>query len=372
MKALFALFLTLVFFSPLAVGIEQVKPSQLPTLLNAGMATDDLTMVWDTSAERLKKLSIAQLDLRYVNQGDAASGTLSSVGISVPNIFSLANSPLTSDGTITIGLASQLANLVWASPDGSSGSPTFRSLVSDDLPNLSAAKITSGTLAVARGGTNSGAALSNNRVMQSSSGAIVEASAITAARALISDANGIPTHSTASSAELAHLVGVSSGIQSQLDGKIATGGAAPVLTQCEIRLRTGANWGSTNTKIRRFSVVDLNTCSSGSLSLTQSAADGDSITVNTSGLYNIYYNDAATSAANFGVSRNASGADLTTNVYDLGDATKKIMYSTAGAGSEHVAMSRTIWLSATDVIRAHGEAIGTTNPHVMFGIVRVY
>lgn len=55
---------------------------------------------------------------------------------------------------------------------------------------------TTAVAAVAKGGTNSSTSLNNNRVMQSNGGAIVEASAITASRALISDSNGIPTHAT--------------------------------------------------------------------------------------------------------------------------------------------------------------------------------
>jgi hypothetical protein len=80
------------------------------------------------------------------------------------------------------------------------------------------------TLPISKGGTNSGTALSNNRVMQSSGSAIVEASAITAARALKSDANGIPTHfdtaTEPSLTELALVKGVTgSAIQTQIDGK---------------------------------------------------------------------------------------------------------------------------------------------------------
>ena len=76
-------------------------------------------------------------------------------------------------------------------------------------------------LPIAKGGTNSGTALSNNRVMASSGGAVVEASAITAARALISDANGIPTHATTTATEIGYLNGVTSAIQTQIDAKAA-------------------------------------------------------------------------------------------------------------------------------------------------------
>jgi microcystin-dependent protein len=78
---------------------------------------------------------------------------LSSVDLAAPSILTVTGSPLTSNGTITLGLASQNQNLVFTSPDGSAGSPTFRALVANDIPNLDASKINSGTLVVAQGGT---------------------------------------------------------------------------------------------------------------------------------------------------------------------------------------------------------------------------
>lgn len=52
------------------------------------------------------------------------------------------------------GALTQAANLVYAGPaSGAAAAPAFRALASDDIPNLSAAKITSGILAAARGGT---------------------------------------------------------------------------------------------------------------------------------------------------------------------------------------------------------------------------
>lgn len=81
-------------------------------------------------------------------------------------------------------------------------------------------------LPIAKGGTNSSTALLNNRVLQSSSGSLVEAAAITASRALISDANGIPTHSATTSTELGYVSGVTSAIQTQIDGKVTGPGSA--------------------------------------------------------------------------------------------------------------------------------------------------
>jgi hypothetical protein len=71
-------------------------------------------------------------------------GTVTSVGLSLPNIFSLTGSPVTTSGTINVTLASQTANKVLASPDGNSGGPAFRTLVAGDVPNLDWSKITTG------------------------------------------------------------------------------------------------------------------------------------------------------------------------------------------------------------------------------------
>jgi hypothetical protein len=94
------------------------------------------------------------------------------------------------------------------------------------IPTLDVAKIGTGVLPVARGGTSSTTALNNNRVMVSNAGAIVEAAAIAANTALMSDANGIPVASSVTAAELGHLSGVTSSIQTQLNAKSSAGGWA--------------------------------------------------------------------------------------------------------------------------------------------------
>lgn len=78
-----------------------------------------------------------------------------------------------------------------------------------------------GVLPIANGGTNSSTSLNNNRILKSSGGAIIEAAAITASRALASDANGIPTHATTTTTELNYLSGVTSAVQTQLDAIVA-------------------------------------------------------------------------------------------------------------------------------------------------------
>ena len=62
------------------------------------------------------------------------SGTVTSVGLALPSIFSVTGSPVTTSGTLTGALASETANTVLAAPNGTAGTPTFRALVGADIP----------------------------------------------------------------------------------------------------------------------------------------------------------------------------------------------------------------------------------------------
>lgn len=68
-------------------------------------------------------------------------GTVTSVGLSMPSIFTVSGSPVTTSGTLTATLAAQAPNLVFAGPYSSpNAAPTFRSLGNDDLPIVAATK----------------------------------------------------------------------------------------------------------------------------------------------------------------------------------------------------------------------------------------
>ena len=82
-------------------------------------------------------------------------------------------------------------------------------------------------IAIAYGGTNSSTALSNNRIMISSSGAIVEQSAITADRVIVSDSNGLPIASSITTTTLSYLDATSS-IQTQLNSKLPAANASVI------------------------------------------------------------------------------------------------------------------------------------------------
>lgn len=67
----------------------------------------------------------------------AGGGTVTSVALSAPSFLSVAGSPITGTGTLALSLVDQAAGLVFAAPAGATGAPSFRALVSTDLPSHS-------------------------------------------------------------------------------------------------------------------------------------------------------------------------------------------------------------------------------------------
>jgi hypothetical protein len=80
----------------------------------------------------------------------AGAGTVTSVGLSLPSDFTVTGSPVTSAGVLTGAWASQTANKFLASPDGSTGTPSFRAMVAADVPTLN--QNTTGTAGGLAGG----------------------------------------------------------------------------------------------------------------------------------------------------------------------------------------------------------------------------
>lgn len=62
------------------------------------------------------------------------NASVSSIGLSMPNIFNVTPSTITTFGVFNVTLASQSANNVFAAPDGAPGLPAFRPLVTGDIP----------------------------------------------------------------------------------------------------------------------------------------------------------------------------------------------------------------------------------------------
>lgn len=81
-------------------------------------------------------ISITGTYPNFTITGTGSSGTVTSVGLSLPSIFSVSGSPVTTSGTLTGTLANQAANVVFAGPNtGGAAAPTFRALVTADLAN---------------------------------------------------------------------------------------------------------------------------------------------------------------------------------------------------------------------------------------------
>ena len=99
---------------------------------------------------------------------NAGSGTVNSVGLSMPGIFTVTGSPVTGSGTLTATLNTETANTVWAGPTtGAASAPTFRALVGADLPNPSSSTL---------GGIQSFAAVSSQWIRQISTSGVPTAS----------------------------------------------------------------------------------------------------------------------------------------------------------------------------------------------------
>ncbi len=131
-------------------GIYTVNASGAPTraddadsgteLLNASVYVSEGTTLADTqwTCSTNAPITPGTTALTFVQAG-ATGGAVSSVGLSLPAMFTVSGSPITSSGTLSATLASQAANLAFASPNGTSGVPTFRALVIADTTGLQTA-----------------------------------------------------------------------------------------------------------------------------------------------------------------------------------------------------------------------------------------
>lgn len=133
-----------------------------------------------------------------------------------------------------------------------------------------------------------------------------------------------------------------------------------------VRLDGTAGYGSTATKIRRFSNIRQNIGTD--IVYTDSATSGGSFTIQESGTYNISYSDNFTSGDNMGITKNASS--LTTNIQSL-VASEILCFAAAVANSEQN-VSWEGYLEQGDVIRAHTQGTAAANSaNVFFTISKV-
>lgn len=135
-----------------------------------------MTVVLKKRRNQSSPLSTTEVDSNWdtietsLNAAGVGDGTVTSVSVgSLSPIFTASVATGTTTPVVSYAQVSQTTNKVLASPDGTTGVPTFRALAVADLP----------TIPIAKGGTNSATALGNGKVMVSSAGAIIESVAIT-------------------------------------------------------------------------------------------------------------------------------------------------------------------------------------------------
>lgn len=134
-------------FSP-AAGILKGTPT---TYVTTSAAAADVTAIFSGSCSNLTYL---RGDGTCATPPGTGGGTVNSVGLTAPSVFSVAGSPVTGTGTLALTFATgQTQNRVLASPDGSSGAIALRALVADDIPAIPLSTGVTGTLGVNHGGT---------------------------------------------------------------------------------------------------------------------------------------------------------------------------------------------------------------------------
>lgn len=120
-----------------------------------------------------------------------------------------------------------------------------------------------------------------------------------------------------------------------------------------VRVKIGNGFGSTNTKIRRFT-TNVETVGS-AITYADSAADGASFTIAEDGVYSFHYSDQhSTAAASLGVTRNST--ELTTNVNAVTEADLLVWANTPAAAITGM-VSTSAYCRAGDVIRPHTDGI---------------
>ena len=123
----------------------------------AHSSTTSYTIVWPQAQAASSGYALINDGAGNLSWAPASAGSVTSVALadgSTSPIYTISGSPVTSSGTLTFTLNTQSANMVLAGPtSGSAAQPTFRGLVSADIPNNAAN--TTGTASNITATTNS-------------------------------------------------------------------------------------------------------------------------------------------------------------------------------------------------------------------------
>lgn len=133
-----------------------------------------------------------------------------------------------------------------------------------------------------------------------------------------------------------------------------------------VRVRTGAGHGSTNTKIRRIETTIR--IIGKAISVTHSATDGTSFTINENGIYGISYTDSYTG----GVTLHGITLNSTTLTGDIdGEGANIVATQHVAAANHNSNCAATVYLEVGDIIRAHTRGVNDATTSVFFSITKV-
>lgn len=129
-------------------GTGSTNASSARTALGATTVGDGLFTLANPSAVTFLRIN-ANNTISALNAADfrtalgvgTGSGSVTSVALSAPSIFSVTGSPITNSGTLALALSSQSSRNIFAAPNGG-GLPAFRAMEADDVPSLAISKIT--------------------------------------------------------------------------------------------------------------------------------------------------------------------------------------------------------------------------------------
>lgn len=116
---------------------------------NYSFAAPDGTYAVVISGASVPTLTKANVKLVSAAATGAGSGSVTSVALSAPAaVFTVGGSPVTTAGTLTLGLQTQIAHLFWCGPSaGIPATPTFRAIVNADLPTTGVGAAAYGSVA---------------------------------------------------------------------------------------------------------------------------------------------------------------------------------------------------------------------------------
>jgi hypothetical protein len=114
-----------------------------------GLPLDPVNNVWNAGGRKIVGGVNPSASTDFATKGyvdsvafGPSSGTVTSVGLTMPSIFTVSNSPILSSGDLNVGFSKFDQNKVLAAPSNGAGIPDFRVLAAADIPNLTASKIT--------------------------------------------------------------------------------------------------------------------------------------------------------------------------------------------------------------------------------------